>query len=385
MGMGIGRVLIPAVVAVLSLNAAAERIPPLTCHRGGCEYDDNALGSFKDSDKAGLKRFETDFRFTKDHRFVLMHDDTMDRTTTGSGYVEDHTFEEVRKLKLKRSGESVPAGEDVLRYFKDRKDVFLMLEMKTYNHKPGENFYTDAVAEEYCRKLSALARANLVPGTYVYSSTDYRTLRIMRRIDPDAKIEVILYDQFSDVWLNLAKELKCCIFSQWIGGLHPGDIERIHAAGMKVELWPILNMGDYARARKLGTDTVCTDTPKEFTRRITMKQASDYTYGNIKTSWDNHEVRIVAPKFSRTFKLTEKGLEQLSYVRDGVEQLKPSEVAKSAYSDFTRSTAGCLKLGDEVGVRITVLTDFGEEQVDIKASEADLVRRTLPTNIKCVF
>ena len=385
MSKGMCRTLIPAVVAVLSLNATAEWLPPLTCHRGGYEYDDNALGSFKDSDKAGMKRFETDFRFTKDHRFVLMHDDTMDRTTTGSGYVEDHTLEEIRKLKLRRSGERIPTGEEMIGYFKGRSDVLLFLELKTYNHKPGENFYTDAVAEEYCRKLSKLVRANLVPGTYVYSSTDYRSLRIMRRIEPKARIAMILYDKFSDVWLNLAKELKCCVFSQWIGGLHPGDIERIHAAGMKVELWPVLNMGDYARARKLGTDTVCTDTPKEFTRRITMKQVADYAYGSIKTSWDKHEVRVETPKFVRTFKLTEKGLEPQTYLKAGVEQLKPSETAKSAYSDFTRSTAGCLKLGDEVGVRITVLTDFGEEQVDIKASEDDLVRRTLPTNIKCGF
>src|SRR5690606_27341521 len=44
---------------------------------------------------------EVDPRYTKDSVIVLMHDETLDRTTNGSGRVADHTWEELKKLKLK--------------------------------------------------------------------------------------------------------------------------------------------------------------------------------------------------------------------------------------------------------------------------------------------
>ena len=61
-------------------------------HRGG--YEENVL-------KQMPAFFEIDPRLTKDSVIVLMHDATLDRTTTGTGKVCDHTWKELQKLRLK--------------------------------------------------------------------------------------------------------------------------------------------------------------------------------------------------------------------------------------------------------------------------------------------
>lgn len=71
-------------------------------HRGGPtrDYPENALETFERTFKAGTKAMEIDIAETKDGKLVLMHDDELDRTTTGTGLVSDHTWEEISKLKL---------------------------------------------------------------------------------------------------------------------------------------------------------------------------------------------------------------------------------------------------------------------------------------------
>ena len=140
-----------ALLCFAALCAAAD-LPVITAHRGGrLEYDDNALGTFKQSVARGVRRFETDIRYTKDHRFAIMHDDTLDRTTTGKGYLEDRTIEELRAIRLRKSGEPIPTPEEILDVVASVPDSFIELELKTYNHrKNAPKFYTDDLVREYC-------------------------------------------------------------------------------------------------------------------------------------------------------------------------------------------------------------------------------------------
>lgn len=72
-------------------------------HRGGPtrDYPENAIESFERSFKAGTHVMEIDIAETKDGKLVLMHDDDLDRTTTGTGLVADHTLADIQALKLR--------------------------------------------------------------------------------------------------------------------------------------------------------------------------------------------------------------------------------------------------------------------------------------------
>lgn len=73
--------------------------PATIAHRGGSsEAPENTLAAFRTAKDNGAAGVEFDVDFTKDGRAVVIHDSTVDRTTDGSGPVNEFTFEEIRKL-----------------------------------------------------------------------------------------------------------------------------------------------------------------------------------------------------------------------------------------------------------------------------------------------
>lgn len=74
----------------------------LVGHRGGPtrDYPENAIETFQRTYDAGARAMEVDIAETKDGKLILMHDDDLDRTTTGTGLVADHTLADIQKLKL---------------------------------------------------------------------------------------------------------------------------------------------------------------------------------------------------------------------------------------------------------------------------------------------
>src|SRR5690554_568523 len=80
------------------LTHTDNRVPLISAHRGGPEagYPENAIETFEMSAKRQPLIIECDVAITKDSVLVLMHDDKIDRTSTGNGYVNDYTFKELQ-------------------------------------------------------------------------------------------------------------------------------------------------------------------------------------------------------------------------------------------------------------------------------------------------
>lgn len=73
----------------------------IVAHRGlGLVYPENTLVGFEECGKAGLWGIETDLRRTSDGRYVLMHDETVDRTTNGTGLVVDLTLAQIKEFTI---------------------------------------------------------------------------------------------------------------------------------------------------------------------------------------------------------------------------------------------------------------------------------------------
>lgn len=77
--------------------------PLVSAHRGGPMrgYPENAIATFEHTLRYGPAFPEVDVRMTRDSVLVLLHDETMERTTTGRGALADHTLAETRRLLLK--------------------------------------------------------------------------------------------------------------------------------------------------------------------------------------------------------------------------------------------------------------------------------------------
>lgn len=110
-------------------------IPLISAHRGGptVGYPENCTPTFDNATRFHPAVIETDIALSKDSVLVMMHDNTLDRTTTGTGKIENYVFEELRKLRLKDTEGKVTEYkietlDEVLQWSKDK--VILNLDIK---------------------------------------------------------------------------------------------------------------------------------------------------------------------------------------------------------------------------------------------------------------
>ena len=107
----------------------------VAAHRGDSyNYYENTMTAFKMAYDAGADMIETDIHLTKDGYLVLIHDDTVDRTTNGHGRVCDMTLAELRELNAadKSCNEKIPTLEELLAWAQPL-DITFNLEIKEYN------------------------------------------------------------------------------------------------------------------------------------------------------------------------------------------------------------------------------------------------------------
>lgn len=106
----------------------------VAAHRGDSyNYYENTMEAFRAAINAGAEMIETDVHLTKDDQLVLIHDNTVERTTDGRGSVKDMTFEQLRKLNAGGSATylQIPTLEELLQLLKET-GVLLNLELKEY-------------------------------------------------------------------------------------------------------------------------------------------------------------------------------------------------------------------------------------------------------------
>jgi len=112
------------------------RLPWVIAHRGASAVTpENTMAAFRRAVELGAECIETDLHLSRDGRLIILHDTTLERTTSGKGLVKNHTFNELRQLDAgswyseKFAGERLPAVEELLD-FAGPADLSLYLEIK---------------------------------------------------------------------------------------------------------------------------------------------------------------------------------------------------------------------------------------------------------------
>ena len=111
-------------------------------HRGCCyTWPENTLQSFEAASKLPVTGIELDIQLTKDRKMVVIHDEKVDRTTNGKGWVKDFTLEEIKALKIEthpvncvKQYTQVPTIEEVFTLLKPvclSKGLLINIELKT--------------------------------------------------------------------------------------------------------------------------------------------------------------------------------------------------------------------------------------------------------------
>lgn len=252
-------------VAVIAGSAVAQDKPAtlLAAHRGGAAlWPENSLLAFRNAIALGADFIEFDVHLSRDGELVVIHDPTLERTTTGAGPVKDRTVAELKALRLKdRTGavteETVPTLDEVVAVAAQGKRRML-LEIKvdaTRARYPG--------IEE--KVLALLDRHGMAPSTVVmgFGAPTWRRVRELR---PDIAT-CALYSARSLAGTSLAAELAMLRAAgvPFIGVEHTvvdgAAVAEARKAGIGIGAWTVNDAAEMQRVIDSGAAILITDRP----------------------------------------------------------------------------------------------------------------------------
>lgn len=157
-------------------------------HRGCSQrYPENTILSFeKAASLKGLTGIELDVQLTRDGEMVVIHDERVDRTTEGIGFVRDFTLADISKLHIyadDNNSQHIPTLGETLDLLSDKMKAGLKLNIELKN---GKYYYTGM--EE---KVIELVQSKGLQNQVVYSSFYAKSLAIVRNLDGDAEIGIL--------------------------------------------------------------------------------------------------------------------------------------------------------------------------------------------------
>ncbi len=223
-------------------------------HRGtGVDSDDNAfpentIPSFLEAVREGATMVELDVQHSTDAELIVIHDETVDRTTDGTGCVADLTLAELQALDAK--GARLPTLSQVFAAL----DVAINVEIKVHD---GDG----CPATDRARLGADVAAAVAADGgsrELLVSSFDLDQLLEVRAADDTVKLALLI---FGGDGFDVAIDQGFAAVNPLAVGTRPGDVERAQAAGLEVNPWTVNDVLTMHRLAGMGVDRIITDEP----------------------------------------------------------------------------------------------------------------------------
>ena len=256
---------------LLSFTAFAEKGKPFHfAHRGGAyEFEENTLFAFRSSYEHGIRGFETDIRMTKDGKLVILHDDSLDRTHNGTGPVEALVSEAAKSITSKKQGEPLLFLDSLLDFLADKPGLYVEFEMKTSNKK----LYPDEAIDGYARTVyDQIIARRPERSTWVFTSFDPRSLKAIKKINPEAEIMLIKGGPLDQGLIAAAKAIGSHRIACKMEGTTRLAVADAQKQGFIVTGWPGHDLNDYVLGLGLGVDAICSDVPVMFQEYIETKK-----------------------------------------------------------------------------------------------------------------
>jgi len=234
--------------------------PPIIIgHRGASKnVPEDTITAFELALKQGAEAFELDTMLSADRIPVVIHDQTVDRTTNGSGKVDQLSVKKLRTLNAgsnfspEFANERIPLLEEVFTIFKNR--ALIIVELKNYQN-PFDKL--PEIVVEVAEKIDILDQL-------LFSSFIPFNLIRIRRLIPDARVALLCSSGIKGIFH------RSKVFS-WISPdyIHPhfkdiskSFIEKQHRMNRKVNAWTVNQYTDMVELIRYGIDGIITDDPK---------------------------------------------------------------------------------------------------------------------------
>ena len=266
---------IPLVLALALAPAAQAAVPAVQSHRGGPviggvpTYPEESMPAFRNAAQNLHTVLELDTKLTEDRVPVVIHDDTLERTTNCEGLVADRTLAELAECKgdvlgapgndLKTAPAPVPVPiptlAEVLAFAK-AEGIGINLEIKNYvtddDHDPTPAFAT--------RVMEVVLESKIPAKQVIIQSFTPDNLDVAERMMPDAEIALLALAGFEDLVVDMAETRGW----EWVSPSWPVSkeyVEDAHSRNIRVVPYTINQRDDVKAARDAGVDALITDDP----------------------------------------------------------------------------------------------------------------------------
>ena len=239
------------------------KLPKLIGHRGVKDLcPENTLESIAMALELGLTFVEIDVKISKDKLPILLHDDTLDRTTNGNGLVTDYDYENIKKLDAgkffykKNTNIFVPKLEDILNLCINNNGN-LNIELK-----PNKNFEKENTLQIY--ELTK----NIHQIDIFFSSFDMISILEISKLYPQS-FRSFLLDDFKEyniddlINLSINNDLKICGLN--IDLVSTDIIKKIKESNMSITVYSDknINLSNANEIFSLGVDSIFIDNPRD--------------------------------------------------------------------------------------------------------------------------
>jgi len=219
-------------------------------HRGASgDAPENTMSAFRLAEQAGADGLELDVRLTADGVPMVLHDDTLDRTTNVQGMLAAYSRRDLQHVDAgswfapQFAGEGIPALEQVLQWADER--LYLNLEIK-----------------EYAAGMAVKELLNQFPRCRVLvSSFDHGLLKALRAQAPEMSVGFLSESRWWHRQLCDAASCGAKSFHPRQDLVTPGRIAQCHALGMKVYPWVVDDVARFRALLRMGVDGVFTNYP----------------------------------------------------------------------------------------------------------------------------
>jgi glycerophosphoryl diester phosphodiesterase len=215
-------------------------------HRGANGYEpENTLVSFQKAIEMGTDGIELDVHLSSDGHLIVIHDETIDRTTNGKGTVNQLTLQELKSFRINGQYE-IPTLEEVFDLV--NKSCFINVELKNQD-----------TAEQVVQLIECyISEKNWNHAHFLVSSFDWNALQQVRFLSDDIRIGV-LTETDMDLAISFARFIKAEALHPDFQLLTDEYTAKIQEKGIRVFPWTVNDKEDIQKMKSFKVDGIITD------------------------------------------------------------------------------------------------------------------------------
>ena len=232
------------------------------CHRGySSRYPENTILAFQKAVESGADGVELDVHLTRDGEVVVIHDERVDRTTDGVGYVKDHSLAELRRLNAaygwRTAPQRIPTLEEYL-------ELIAPTGMKSNIELKTGLFDYEGMEEKVWNQICRFGLENRV----ILSSFHAQTLLRVKALAPEAPCGLLNQDKLLSPG-QATRDLGLEAYHPLYLRLRPGVIRELKACHLEINAYTVNGHGPLTYLFAWDVHSVITNHP---TRALTLRR-----------------------------------------------------------------------------------------------------------------